>query len=77
MPIEPVRVAPEGPAGPIPTLVFVPDDPPARMPLVLLGHGGHLSKDDATMQLLCRGAVVGTRRGRDHGRSRSRRTTST
>ena len=54
MPIEPVRVVPEGPAGPIPTLVFVPDDAPARMPLVLLGHGGHLSKDDATMQLLCR-----------------------
>lgn len=54
MPAPPVRIAPEGPAGPVPALVFVPDDPPARLPLVLLGHGAHLGKDDPTMQLLCR-----------------------
>jgi dienelactone hydrolase len=54
MPSDPIRVAPEGPYGSVPALVFVPDDPPARMPLVLLGHGAHLGKDDATMQLLCR-----------------------
>lgn len=49
----PVRIAPQGPAGPVPALVFVPDDPPPSLPLVLLGHGAHLGKDDPTMQLLC------------------------
>ena len=53
MPSDPVRLAPEGPAGAVPTLVFLPEDPPARLPLVLLGHGAHLGKDDPTMQLLC------------------------
>jgi dienelactone hydrolase len=52
---DPVHVVAEGPAGPVPALVFVPDDSPARLPLVLLGHGAHLGKDDSTMQLLCRG----------------------
>ncbi|GIU88097.1 MAG: hypothetical protein KatS3mg009_2612 [Acidimicrobiia bacterium] len=48
-----VRIAPEGPAGPVPALVFVPDDPPPSLPLVLLGHGAHLGKDEPTMQMLC------------------------
>ena len=50
----PTRFAlyPKGLNGPVPTLVFVPDDPPAAVPLVLLGHGAHLGKDDPTMQLL-------------------------
>jgi dienelactone hydrolase len=54
MPNDPLHIAPEGPAGPVPALVFVPEDPPSRLPLVLLGHGAHLGKDDETMQLLCR-----------------------
>jgi dienelactone hydrolase len=54
MPNDPIRVAPKGPAGPVPALVFAPDNPPARLPVVLLGHGAHLGKDDPTMQLLCR-----------------------
>jgi pimeloyl-ACP methyl ester carboxylesterase len=53
MATEPVRIVPDGPAGPIPTLVFLPDGDHERLPLVLMGHGGHLSKDDPIMQALC------------------------
>jgi hypothetical protein len=49
----PVRVAPEGPAGPVPTLVFLPEGEHERLPLVLMGHGAHLGKDDPIMQTLC------------------------
>ena len=45
-----------------PALLFVPpgDGP---LPLVLLGHGAHLSKDDEVMQLLARGIARGTPAG--------------
>ncbi len=47
--IEPVRMT----AGEVPGLLFAPagDGP---LPLVLLGHGAHLGKDDEHMQILCR-----------------------
>ncbi len=50
MPIVPVRLdnAP-------PTLLFVPRAEHASLPLVLLGHGAHLSKDDPVMQILAKG----------------------
>jgi dienelactone hydrolase len=45
-----------------PALLFVPpgDGP---LPLVLLGHGAHLSKDDAVMQVLARGFARGVPAG--------------
>ena len=47
--IEPVRLE----VNDVPALLFAPagSDP---LPLVLLGHGAHTSKDDAMMQVLCR-----------------------
>jgi len=54
MATDPIRLDPVGPQGPVPTLLFVPEQRPAQMPLVLLGHGAHLSKDDPIMQMLCR-----------------------
>jgi pimeloyl-ACP methyl ester carboxylesterase len=54
MPLVPTRLAADAP----PTLLFVPRGD-APVPLVLLGHGAHLSKDDPMMQILaktfCRG----------------------
>jgi dienelactone hydrolase len=45
-----------------PALLFVPSgDGP--LPLVLLGHGAHLSKDDAVMQVLARGFARGVPAG--------------
>jgi hypothetical protein len=38
-----------------PTLLFLPSGDHERLPLVLLGHGAHLSKDDPVMQLLAKG----------------------
>jgi len=38
-----------------PTLLFLPPGEYERLPLVLLGHGAHLSKDDPVMQLLAKG----------------------
>jgi len=38
-----------------PTLLFVPPGEHAALPLVLLGHGAHLSKDDPVMQILAKG----------------------
>jgi predicted esterase len=71
MPLTPIRLdnAP-------PTLLFVPpgDDP---VPLILLGHGAHLSKDDPVMQILaktlCRGvdAAVALMDCPGHGERRS------
>ena len=37
----------------VPALLFAPDDP-GPLPLVLLGHGAHLDKDDEMMQILGR-----------------------
>ena len=71
MPLTPIRLdnAP-------PTLLFMPpgDDP---VPLILLGHGAHLSKDDPMMQILaktfCRGvgAAVALMDCPGHGERRS------
>lgn len=47
--IRPRALAVDG----VPALLFVPDDP-GPLPLVLLGHGAHLDKDDEMMQILCR-----------------------
>jgi len=38
-----------------PTLLFTPPGEHAELPLVLLGHGAHLSKDDPVMQILAKG----------------------
>jgi predicted esterase len=38
-----------------PTLLFLPGGDHEQLPLVLLGHGAHLSKDDPVMQLLAKG----------------------
>jgi dienelactone hydrolase len=46
-----------------PALLFVPDAADGPLPLVLLGHGAHLSKDDAVMQMLARGIARGTPAG--------------
>jgi len=59
-----------------PALLFLPPDAARDLPLVLLGHGAHLSKDDATMQLLaktfCRGipAAVAMMDAPGHGERR-------
>ena len=62
MPIPPVRLEPEVGGHAAPALLFVPSgDGP--LPLVLLGHGAHLSKDDEVMQILARGIARGTPAG--------------
>jgi dienelactone hydrolase len=57
MPLTPIRLE-DAP----PTLLFVPPGD-NEVPLILLGHGAHLSKDDPTMQVLaktfCRGVGAG------------------
>jgi pimeloyl-ACP methyl ester carboxylesterase len=50
MPLTPLRLE-DAP----PTLLFVPPGDHAALPLVLLGHGAHLSKDDPVMQVLAKG----------------------
>ena len=50
MPLVPVRLD-DAP----PTLLFVPPGTHETLPLVLLGHGAHLSKDDPIMQILAKG----------------------
>jgi dienelactone hydrolase len=62
MPIEPVRLDVRGDADAVPALVFVPRSD-APLPLVLLGHGAHLSKDDEVMQMLARGIARGVPAG--------------
>jgi pimeloyl-ACP methyl ester carboxylesterase len=51
MATTPIRL---GEAAP-PTLLFLPNGDHEQLPLVLLGHGAHLSKDDPVMQLLAKG----------------------
>jgi len=59
-----------------PALLFLPPDEARDLPLVLVGHGAHLSKDDATMQILaktlCRGipAAVAMMDAPGHGERR-------
>jgi dienelactone hydrolase len=62
VPIPSARLEPVNGDHAVPALLFVPsgEDP---LPLVLLGHGAHLSKDDEVMQLLARGIARGTRAG--------------
>jgi pimeloyl-ACP methyl ester carboxylesterase len=50
MPTAPVRLE-----GCPPALLFVPPGDHELLPLVLLGHGAHLSKDDPVMQILAKG----------------------
>jgi len=49
MPLTPLRLADAPPA-----LLFVPPGEYESVPLVLLGHGAHLSKDDPVMQILAK-----------------------
>ena len=42
-----------------PALLFVPPGEHDSLPLVLLGHGAHLSKDDPVMQILAKGFCRG------------------
>jgi predicted esterase len=49
-----IALEPIGPAGRVPTLVFLPDVVPERLPVVLMGHGATLGKDDEIMQMLAR-----------------------
>jgi len=62
VPIPSVRLEPVVGDHTAPALLFVPSgDGP--LPLVLLGHGAHLSKDDAVMQVLARGFARGVPAG--------------
>ena len=60
-----------------PTLLFMPPDMEKRLPLILLGHGAHLSKDDPVMQILAKGlcrnvpAAVAVMDAPGHGARRS------
>lgn len=57
MPLQPLRLA--GDATP-PTLLFVPPgEQHDALPLVLFGHGAHLSKDDPIMQMIAKGFCRG------------------
>jgi dienelactone hydrolase len=62
MPIEPIRLEAAVHDHVAPALLFVPDSG-APLPLVLLGHGAHLSKDDEVMQLLARSIARGVPAG--------------
>ena len=72
MPIVPTLLE-----GAPPTLLFMPPDPGGQLPLILLGHGAHLSKDDPVMQLLAKGlcrnvpAAVALMDAPGHGARRS------
>ncbi len=54
MPVASVRLE-----GCPPALLFVPPGDFTSLPLVLLGHGAHLSKDDPVMQILAKGFCRG------------------
>ena len=62
MPLTPIRLADESTP---PTLLFVPSDPSGaagggdEIPLILFGHGAHLSKDDPIMQMIAKGFCRG------------------
>jgi predicted alpha/beta-hydrolase family hydrolase len=55
MPLTPLRLEGEGTP---PSLLFRPPGDDA-VPLVLLGHGAHLSKDDPIMQMIAKGFCRG------------------
>jgi len=52
MPLTPLRLADDQTP---PTLLFVPPGDQAGVPLILFGHGAHLSKDDPIMQMIAKG----------------------
>jgi predicted esterase len=56
MPLLPVRLADERTP---PTLLFVPRGDHDGLPLILFGHGAHLSKDDPIMQMIAKGFCRG------------------
>jgi pimeloyl-ACP methyl ester carboxylesterase len=52
MPQSPLRLADDRTP---PTLLFVPPGEHDALPLILFGHGAHLSKDDPIMQMIAKG----------------------
>jgi pimeloyl-ACP methyl ester carboxylesterase len=56
MPLLPLRLADDRTP---PTLLFVPPGDHEALPLILLGHGAHLSKDDPVMQMIAKGFCRG------------------
>jgi dienelactone hydrolase len=58
VPIETVRLEAAVADRRVPALLFLPASE-APLPLVLLGHGAHLSKDDDVMRMLARGFARG------------------
>jgi dienelactone hydrolase len=52
MPLQPLRLADDRTP---PTLLFAPPGDGAALPLILFGHGAHLSKDDPIMQMIAKG----------------------
>ncbi len=52
MPLTPIRLADEQTP---PALLFVPPGADGGLPLILFGHGAHLSKDDPIMQMIAKG----------------------
>jgi dienelactone hydrolase len=56
MPLLPSRLAGDGTP---PALLFVPPGEHEALPLVLFGHGAHLSKDDPIMQMIAKGFCRG------------------
>ena len=58
MALEPLALDVEVRGQPVPALLFVPRSE-APLPLVLLGHGAHQSKDDPMAQLLAKAIAIG------------------
>jgi predicted esterase len=56
MPLLPLRLADDRTP---PALLFVPPGEHETLPLILLGHGAHLSKDDPFMQMIAKGFCRG------------------
>src|SRR5205085_11950584 len=56
MPLQPLRLADDRTP---PTLLFAPPGDHGSLPLILLGHGAHLSKDDPVMQMIAKGFCRG------------------
>ena len=71
MPLDAIRLDVRVEDHAVPALLFVPKSE-VPLPLVLLGHGVHLSKDDEVMQMLARGIAAACGRGRAHGLPRPR-----